>query len=345
MAILKARQPDTTRAQSLRQKRSEQGSQRTARKTPTVASRAAVPASRVVSRSSATGAQRRPAATQPRRKVYYSVGKNGVETRLPALPIIHFNWRWVSAALALTLLVLVLVLTNLPGFQVSVVEASGLQRLKTEDLTPVILANSSSVFTLDTNILRDKIAVAFPELSSVEVKVQLPNLVTVNAVERQPVIAWKTTDQVYWIDLEGAVFAPRGELDNLLVIKSEVLPPLTREVAPTQSVIDYAMQVLNTQTDPLTPEEAVNYIDPQVFNAAITLSALMPTGAKLVYDPVAGMGWRDPNGWRVYFGNDLSNIQSKQMEYQTIIENLQKMGINPLMVSVEYLDAPYFRTE
>ncbi len=345
MGILKSRQSESTRAESLRQKRSGQSTDRAKQKTPAKVSRPVAPASRVVSRSSVNNTARRPVTTQPRRKVYYSVGRNGVETRLPAIPIIHFNWRWISAALALTSLVLALMMTNMAGFQVAVVEANGLQRLKPEDVTPVVLSNTTSVFTVDQNALRDKVAVAFPELKDIRVSVQLPDRVTIDAVERQPVLSWKTTDQVLWIDADGVVFTPRGDVENLLVIKAEVLPPLTRPLDSATSVIDYAMQVISAQTDPLSPEDAVNYIDPQVFKAAITLSGLMPQGAKLVYDPISGMGWQDPGGWRVYFGNDLTNIQFKQSEYQTIVENLQKLGINPVLVSVEHVDAPYYRTE
>jgi len=57
------------------------------------------------------------------------------------------------------------------------------------------------------------------------------------------------------------------------------------------------------------------------------------------------MGWRDPGGWRVYFGNDLSNIEFKKVEYQTIMDELTKRGIKPTMVSIENEDAPYFRID
>jgi hypothetical protein len=345
MGILKSRQPDSKRSDALRQKRSGQTTDRTRQKTPSTVSRPAASSTRVVSRSSVNSAARRPAATQPRRKVYYSVGRHGVETRLPAIPIIHFEWRWVSAALAVTTLILALMMTNMTGFQVSVVEANGLQRLKPEDITPIVLSNTTSAFTVDQKALRDQVALAFPELKDIRVNVHLPNRVSIDAVERQPVLSWKAGDQVLWIDADGVVFDPRGEVQNLLVIKAEVLPPLSRPLESTTSVIDYAMQVISTQTDPLTPEEAINTIDPQVFKAAITLSGLMPQGAKLVYDPISGMGWRDPGGWRVYFGNDLTDIQFKQSEYKTIIENLRNLGISPLLVSVEHVDAPYFRTE
>jgi len=57
------------------------------------------------------------------------------------------------------------------------------------------------------------------------------------------------------------------------------------------------------------------------------------------------MGWRDSGGWEVFFGTDLSNINLKQIEYQTILAKLNEMGVTPAMISVEHVDSPYFRME
>jgi len=35
--------------------------------------------------------------TTPHRKMMYATGANGVEIRLPAIPIIHFDWKWFRA--------------------------------------------------------------------------------------------------------------------------------------------------------------------------------------------------------------------------------------------------------
>jgi len=57
------------------------------------------------------------------------------------------------------------------------------------------------------------------------------------------------------------------------------------------------------------------------------------------------MGWIDPRGWKVYFGIDLSDLQVKEAEYQVIVDHLTQQGITPVMISVEFPHAPYYRTE
>jgi hypothetical protein len=141
------------------------------------------------------------------------------------------------------------------------------------------------------------------------------------------------------------VMPVRGEAGDLLTVKGSGNPPFSMAIDEPQSVMDYALMVLKQQAEPPTPESSKNYIDPAILTAAINLSALMPSGATLVYDSVSGMGWKDPGGWKVYFGNNLADIQFKQAEYQAIMQNLEQMGIKPAMVSVEHVDSPYFRTE
>lgn len=300
----------------------------------------------MVSRSIRYGTPLRQAVnTQPRRKVVYRVGANGVETRMPSLPIIQFNWQWVSAFLTLAFLVLALLLTNLSIFAVNRIEVEGMQRVTTADIQTVVQTTTHSVFTLDRQKSLDALAIAFPELKDIRLSISLPDGVKISAVERQPIMAWKSGDQLYWIDAEGVVMQPRGEVGELLTISSKSTPPTVKPLEQVESIVDYAVTVIDNQTDPVTPEDSINYLDPAVLKAAIQMSAIMPQGALLVYDSLAGMGWKDPGGWKVFFGNDLENIQLKQVEYQAIIEELNRQGITPVMVSVKHVDSPYYRTE
>lgn len=325
-----------------------------ARTTPTrnvprgtsAANRSVPHVSPMVSRSIRYGTPLRQAVnTQPRRKVVYRVGANGVETRMPSLPIIQFNWQWVSAFLTLAFLVLALLLTNLSIFAVNRIEVEGIQRITAADIQSVVQNTAHSVFTLDRQKSLDAIGIAFPELKDIRLSISLPDGVKISAVERQPIIAWKTGDQLYWIDAEGIVMQPRGEIGELLTVSSDSTPPMVKPVAEVESIVDYAETVVDNETEAVTPEDAINYINPVVLKAAIQMSAIMPQGASLVYDSLAGIGWNDPGGWKVFFGNDLENIQFKQVEYQAIIEELNRQGITPVMVSVKHVDSPYYRTE
>lgn len=356
MKLGRNRQP-LSRAEQLRQKRQQTVVQRrpaaeskpaprtTPRSTPAV-NRSVAHVSPVVSRSIRYGTPlRETVTTQPRRKVYYAVGANGVETRLPSLPIIHFNWQWVSGILTLGCLVLALLMTNLSIFKVNVVNVEGMQRVTPADLQPIIQQNASSVFTLNKPRILTALAIAFPELKDIHFSLSLPDGVNVSAVERQPVLIWKAGDYTFWIDAEGVVMSPRGDAGQLLTIESNNSVPQVRSAKRIRSVVDYAEMVIEQKTNPLTPEDSMDLMDPEVMKAAIEMSAIMPAGSTLVYDTFAGMGWRDPGGWKVYFGNDLSNIQFKQVEYQAIMQQLANQGINPVMINLKHVDSPYYRTE
>ncbi len=352
----KKRQPQT-RAEQLRQKRQQTVVQKrpVAEKKPAphsiprsvpVVNRSVAHVSPVVSRSIRYGTPlRETVSTQPRRKVVYAVGANGVETRLPSLPIIQFNWQWVSGILTLGCLIVALLLTNLSIFKVNMITVEGMQRVTPADLQTILQQNAASVFTFDKPRAVNAIAVAFPELKDIQVSISLPDGVNVSAVERQPIIAWKAGDQVYWIDAEGVVMTPRGDVGQLLTVESNNSLPLSKSAKKIKSVVDYAEMVIKLKTAPLTPQDSINVIDPAALKAAIEMSAIMPAGSTLVYDSIAGMGWNDPGGWKVFFGKDLSDIQFKQVEYQAIMQQLTNQGINPVMVNLKHIDSPYFRTE
>lgn len=344
MSFPKRDQP-VNRSEQLRQKRQPSARTRTASSSSSVA-RPAPAVSPVVARRSNQGSpDHETASTQPRRKVYYAVGENGVETRMPSLPIIRFSWQWVSGILAILLLMFAIVLINSAIFKVTSLKVEGLTRYSTEEFQSLLKGRKTSIFLLNTDEMLNSLALTHPELVDTEVDISMPNQVVISARERQPIILWQTGETAYWIDAEGVVMEQRGEMDNLLRIDSSVTPPLAVKKKEPASIADYALMVIERKTKPVNYGELADRIDPAVLQAVINMSAIIPEDAMLVYDPISGMGWHDPGGWEVYFGTDLANIQFKQAEYQTILGRLNEMGVTPAMISVEHVDSPYFRTE
>lgn len=282
---------------------------------------------------------------QPRRKVVYKVGADGVETRLPAIPIFRFSWQWISGLLAVLLFLFTIILINSPIFRVNSLEIQGLSRYSVDELQPLIAENSTSLFLLNTREILKTLNLTFPELIDPQIRIDMPNRVILSAVERQPIIEWVAQGSVYWIDAEGVVMQQRGSAENLIHVESEVIPPLSNLESKPFSIIDFARMVIERKTSEVNTEELVDHINSDVLKAIIDMNPIIPAGAALVYDPISGMGWRDPGGWEVYFGTDLTNIDFKQVEYQTILARLSEMGVTPTMISVEHVDSPYFRME
>ena len=80
----------------------------------------------------------------------------------------------------------------------SIVEASG--------------AMGASVFRVNTERVAERVA-NHPAVSSAEVRVELPDRVVVNVVEREPAIVWQSDEQAVLIDEFGWVLA-EGERDD-----------------------------------------------------------------------------------------------------------------------------------
>lgn len=335
-----------TRSEQLRRERQQQSQQRFTNVKQQVSRTSAQRSVPVTSRSFpyATPA-RQTYGTTPKKKVYYAVGSNGAETRMPAIPIIHFNWRMISGALAVIFLVLAVLFANMSTFEVQSVETVGVTRVTAADIVTVLRGSANSIFTIDRQKAEKAISAAFPELTDVHLKVGFPSKVQLTARERQPILAWVAGAQTLWIDQEGVVMPVRGDAGALITIQSEVIPPLTAGSLSSNGVVDYSALAAENLAAEADAEIVVPQISPDVLQAAVGLTAQLPEGASLVYDPVDGMGWVDPRGWKVFFGIDLSDLQMKQAEYQTIIDQLTQSGVAPTMVSVEFVHAPYYRTE
>ena len=86
-------------------------------------------------------------------------------------------------------------------------------------------------------------------------------------------------------------------------------------------------------------------IDGTLLTAALQLNAWMPNEKTLLYQRQRGLGWKDARGWDVFVGQKLEGINDKMVMYETIVRELEKQGVSPTLVSVEFLHAPYYRTD
>jgi hypothetical protein len=85
------------------------------------------------------------------------------------------------------------------------------------------------------------------------------------------------------------------------------------------------------------------FLDPAMVQAMATLYPYIPSGTPMVYDPEYGMGWQEARGWLVYFGQNTEDIPMKIRVYQAIVDRLTSQGITPTLISVEYLQAPFYK--
>jgi len=251
-------------------------------------------------------------------------GDDEYKVHAPAMRLPRPGTRWISAALSLLLGFLIYTMWTATTFQVSAAEVTGNQRLGAEDINAALGASGETIFKIIPGQLAENLRAAFPELSSAKVQVELPNRIDILVVERTPVLAWYQDGRVTWIDANGVAFTPRGSLPDLVQVSANGSPSQVAQ-------------------DPAAPLYEQRFISPAMVQAIVTLNPYVPAGFVLIYDPKYGMGWQDPHGWSVYFGQNTQDIPMKLEVYQSIVDTLTSQGIQPTLISVEYLDAPFYK--
>jgi len=280
-----------------------------------------------------------------KRQFHYSVGNTGAEIRFPSIPQIQIGWRLLSTILFIASIVMVYFLFNAPIFIVNQLETEGLERLTTSDLNSVLDINGKTIVWMNVNKAKSDLMSAFPELKDISVNVVLPNHIRISLVERKPVLAWKIEEETYWIDNEGIIIPSRGDPGELLVVNAGEMPPLVKTADINEPSEEKS--ILNSiEESSFSIAQIQGYgdqVDPAMVDAAFKLSLQIPAGSKILYNKNHGLGWKSEGGWDVFVGSTLDNIDYRLNAYNALIDKLSEEGIAPTWVSIEHLNAPYFR--
>jgi len=235
---------------------------------------------------------------------------------------IRVGWRLLSFFLVLLLGTGLYLFWTMPEFRVSAAQITGNQRISTDEINVALELNGYPIFLLTPAQIRERALRAYPELASVEVTISLPNIVTVNVTERQPVILWQQAGGYTWVDETGTAFQPRGEAQGLVVVQALGEPPV--------------MSAL--EDDPLAPPP---FIPDETVKALIALAPHVPPGTPILYHPVTGLSWADGRGWQAVFGTSDDDVEAKVLVYQAMIDWLSQRGIRPILINVAYPNAPF----
>lgn len=283
-----------------------------------------------------------PPVTRKRRKVYMPLNAKGAEVGLPALPNLNLGWRFFSGVIFLFSLLGMIAMMSVNAFTITAIKLQGAQRLGSETVLSQLNLSGQSIVEIKPDDIETTLLETYPSLSAVDVSVGLPSSLTIRVTERQPVLAWQQNELTLWADAEGVMFPPRGELDLPLTVLANGDPPAgaAPEAAEETPADDPETPLRPMMTDTIWPRTT-----PEFISGITALSSYLPEGTSLLYDPQFGLGWEDPNGWLVYFGKDITDIDLKLAEYGVIIEKLAADGITPSLISLEFLHAPFYRLE
>lgn len=213
---------------------------------------------------------------------------------------------------------------NTPQLQVAEAQVAGNQILTPAEINAALDIAGQPVFLLIPSELEKRLRLQFPELAAARVDVNLPNIVSVQVVERKPVVRWEQGDGYTWISEEGIAFRPHGEIPGLISVRAFAAPPLEGIVS----------------SDPLTPAP---FLAPELIRSVEGLAGHVPPGVSILYDADFGFGWNDPRGWQVYFGTSARDVELKMRVYESMVASLTGRGLQPALINVTYPTAPYYR--
>ena len=218
-----------------------------------------------------------------------------------------------------------------PTFQVQGAEVRGAERIPAYMIDNAMYIHHRPIFVVEPDVLERQLRRTFPGLTQVAVGIAFPARVVVTVEERVPVLAWEQDGRLWWIDANGVAFPARGEV--------EALPRVVASSAPPDSTLPEIDSSRETESF------AQVFIAPEMIAPILKLFDHLPDGATLDYDHRHGFGWQDPRGWQIYFGVDVTYIDAKLSLYQNVVAQLEREGVQPVLISVEHLNAPYYRLE
>ena len=144
-----------------------------------------------------------------------------------------------SILILFILTILFYVVCFLNFFQIKQIKISGNQKVLKENLEIMVQSliekkilsfPSKSIFLINSDQVKKQILIAFPLISSIDFKKELPNSLILEIEERKQVAVFVQNDKSFFIDKQGVIFeeipeteCKRFELRNLILNKSSAL--------------------------------------------------------------------------------------------------------------------------
>ncbi|MBN2471911.1 MAG: FtsQ-type POTRA domain-containing protein [Anaerolineae bacterium] len=226
-----------------------------------------------------------------------------------------FSARMLSVLILLGLSVVLVLLFQSNAFFVHHIEVGGLTYLTAEEIFALSEVANLHLFWVDPEDVREQV-MRSPSVADARVSVTWPpHGVQIEVRERAPALIWEQAGVRTWIDVRGRVMQQRLDIEGLLrVVVEDGKEPLGPNVIIPQGVVDGALQ----------------------------MKALQPDLAEVIYDPVDGLGYQDPRGWRVWFGIG-AEMPARMNVYEAIVADLEARDIYPELIDVGDVDAPYYK--
>jgi cell division protein FtsQ len=239
--------------------------------------------------------------------------------RLSLAPVLKF-WQVRGARLSglLTLALLgwaVYTLFAMPRFFVYGAEIRGNVAISAHEIYSASGVDNQSIFWLNPAKVVERVT-SLPNIKSATVSIALPAKVVIDVVERRPELVWQTDETVWWVDQEGMIVPPKGDVTSML-------------------------RIIDDDQQPLEPGYQ---IDPTIVEGAQTLRLLVPEVSVIRYSRLQGLTVSTSEGWPVYLG-DGSEIKAKLVVLTALLADLKERNVTPVFIDLHDPLRPYYQPQ
>lgn len=234
---------------------------------------------------------------------------------------LHFTSRWISGFFMLVFTGALGFYAFAPMFRVTGLELKGMSTINREEADYFTGVKNLPIFMIDPEHIEQVMTGRYENIRGAEVSLELPNRVEVMLRERIAAVMWDFGGSQFLIDDEGRVLEEGHVTDDTIRIVADSFPGGS------------------DKADRDIPQR----FSADTFHSMLTMGSLVPEGKTLYFTFDNGYGWDTDDGWRIFYGKNDTDIEEKLRMAESIGEYLRKEEIEPVIVSLEFKDAPYYR--
>lgn len=226
-----------------------------------------------------------------------------------------FNWRIISGMMVILLSSVLFLFFYSDVFYVSSIWVGGVEYMTVEEVFTYAEIANYHIFWVEPEQVRENV-MRYPSVAEAKVGIAWPpNMITIDIEEREPMLIWEQNSLAFWIDIQGNVMDLREEQSDLVRI-----------------IVD----------DPMVDAFGQNgHLNTDVVYGVIQLYDLRPDIISWRYSSVKGLGFRNANGWDVWFGVG-TDMAEKMKIYETLSSDIIARGIQVSELNITNPDAPYY---
>ena len=232
------------------------------------------------------------------------------------------SWtRWFAGFLTLVFGGLAAGYAFLPQYRFSDIVITGMDKINTNEIKYFTGAVGKPVFAVNPSQIRSILLQRYQDIYDASVTIDFPAEMIIELEERIPVVEWDFGGSRFWIDKDGMVLNQSNSREETIHVYADSYPgSLSQE----------------DRNIPL-------YFSRDILKTIITMGSHVPEGKPLIYTYKNGFGWDTDEGWRIFFGKNDADMDEKLRMQQSLTKYFRENDIQPILVSLEFKDAPYYR--